>query len=72
MGVEYKDCHSVGTVVHMAIDGVYAGHILISDIIKPHAKDAIKELKKAGVTKTVMLTSLGHGSRFIKNHILCL
>jgi len=56
MGVEYKDCHSVGTVVHMAIDGVYAGHILISDIIKPHAKDAIKELKKAGVTKTVMLT----------------
>ncbi len=56
IGVEYKDCHSVGTVVHMAIDGVYAGHILISDIIKPHAKDAIKELKKAGVTKTVMLT----------------
>lgn len=56
MGVEYADCHSVGTVVHMAVDGVYAGHILISDIIKPHAKEAIKELKKAGVTKTVMLT----------------
>ncbi len=56
IGVEYADCHSVGTVVHMAIDGVYAGHILISDIIKPHAKEAIKELKKAGVTKTVMLT----------------
>lgn len=56
IGVEYTDCHSVGTVVHMAVDGVYAGHILISDIVKPHAKEAIKELKKAGVTKTVMLT----------------
>lgn len=56
MGIEYTDCHSVGTVVHMAVDGVYAGHILISDIIKPNAKKAIKELKKAGVTKTVMLT----------------
>lgn len=56
MGVEYKDCHSVGTVVHMAVNGVYAGHILISDMIKPHAKEAIGELKKAGVTKTVMLT----------------
>lgn len=56
IGVEYADCHSVGTVVHMAVDGVYAGHILISDIIKPHAKETIKELKKAGVSKTVMLT----------------
>lgn len=56
IGVEYADCHSVGTVVHMAVDGVYAGHILISDIIKPHAKEAIKELKRAGVFKTVMLT----------------
>ena len=56
IGVEYADCHSVGTVVHMAVDGVYAGHILISDIIKPHAKEAIKELKKAGISKTVMLT----------------
>lgn len=56
IGVEYADCHSVGTVVHMAVDGAYAGHILISDIVKPHAKEAIKELKKAGVTKTVMLT----------------
>ena len=56
IGVEYADCHSVGTVVHMAVDGVYAGHILISDIIKPHAKEAIKELKRAGVSKTVMLT----------------
>lgn len=56
IGVEYADCHSVGTVVHMAVDGVYTGHILISDIIKPHAKEAIKELKRAGVSKTVMLT----------------
>lgn len=56
IGVEYADCHSVGTVVHMAIDGAYAGHILISDIVKAHAKEAIKELKRAGVTKTVMLT----------------
>lgn len=56
IGVEYADCHSVGTVVHMAVDGVYAGHILISDIIKPYAKEAIKELKRAGVSKTVMLT----------------
>lgn len=56
IGVEYADCHSVGTVVHMAVDGVYAGHILISDIIKPHAKEAIKELKRAGISKTVMLT----------------
>ena len=46
----------MGTVVHLAIDGKYAGHILISDILKPHAKEAIRELKKAGVTKTVMLT----------------
>lgn len=56
LGVEYTDCHGVGTVVHMAVDGVYAGHILIADILKPHAKEAIQELKKAGVTRTVMLT----------------
>lgn len=56
LGISYQDCHQVGTVVHMAIDGEYAGHILISDILKPHAKEAIRELKKAGVTKTVMLT----------------
>lgn len=56
IGVEYADCHSVGTIVHMAVDGAYAGHILISDILKPHAKEAIVELKKAGVAKTVMLT----------------
>ncbi len=56
LGIAYQDCRHVGTVVHMAIDGKYAGHILISDIIKPHAKEAIAELKKAGISKTVMLT----------------
>ena len=56
LGIAYQDCHHVGTVVHMAIDGKYAGHILISDIIKPHAKEAIAELKKAAISKTVMLT----------------
>ena len=56
LGIAYQDCHHVGTVVHIAIDGKYAGHILISDIIKPHAKEAIAELKKAGISKTVMLT----------------
>lgn len=56
LGIAYQDCHHVGTVVHMAIDGKYAGHILISDIIKPHAKEAIAELEKAGISKTVMLT----------------
>ena len=56
LGIEYKECHHVGTVVHMAVDGTYAGHILISDILKPHAKEAIHALKKAGISKTVMLT----------------
>ncbi|MCM1496861.1 MAG: cadmium-translocating P-type ATPase [Clostridium sp.] len=56
LGIEYQDCHHVGTVVHMAIDGAYAGHILISDQLKTHAKEAICALKDAGVTKTVMLT----------------
>ena len=56
LGVEYADCHSVGTVVHMVVDGAYAGHILIADVLKPHAKKAIQELKKAGITRTVMLT----------------
>lgn len=56
LGIAYQDCHHVGTVVHMAIDGKYAGHILISDILKPHAKEAIAELKKAGISKTIMLT----------------
>lgn len=56
LGVEYKDCHKVGTIVHMAINGEYAGHILISDIVKPHAKEALENLRRAGVTRTVMLT----------------
>ena len=56
LGIEYKDCHHVGTIVHVAIDGKYAGHILISDMIKPSAKAAIEGLYKAGVKKTVMLT----------------
>lgn len=55
-GIGYKECHKVGTVIHMAIDGTYAGHIVISDIQKPHAKEAIVSLKKSGVKKTVMLT----------------
>ena len=54
--IEYHDCHSVGTIIHMAIDGQYAGHIVISDIVKPHSKEAIQKLKHAGVEKTVMLT----------------
>lgn len=56
IGVEFSDCHSVGTIVHLAVGGAYAGHIVISDILKPHAKEAIKALKTAGVAKTVMLT----------------
>lgn len=51
-----SDCHKVGTLVHVAVDGAYAGHILISDVVKPHSKEAIAELKKAGVKKLVMLT----------------
>lgn len=54
--VKYEPCHSVGTVVHMAVDGTYAGHILISDLMKPHAKESIQALKQAGIRKTVMLT----------------
>ena len=56
LGVEYCDCHSVGTIIHMAVDGQYAGHIVISDVVKPHSKQAIANLKKSGVQKTVMLT----------------
>ena len=54
--VEYKDCHHTGTIIHMAIDGAYAGHIVISDVVKPHAKEAVAALKAAGVRRTVMLT----------------
>lgn len=56
LNIQYMDCHSVGTIIHMAVDGAYAGHIVISDIVKPHAKEAIAALKSAGITKTVMLT----------------
>ena len=60
LGVEYKECHSVGTVVHVAIDGVYAGHILIADMLKPTAKAAVAAMKAAGVKKAVMLTGDAH------------
>ena len=55
-GIPYQECHSVGTVVHMAVDGEYVGHILIADLLKPHAEEAIRALKAAGIRKTVMLT----------------
>lgn len=56
LGVEYKDCHKVGTIIHIAVDGKYEGHIVISDVLKPHAEEVVSRLKKAGVKKTVMLT----------------
>ena len=56
LNIKFFDCHSVGTIIHMAINGEYAGHIVISDIVKPHSKEAIRQLKRAGVDKTVMLT----------------
>ena len=56
LGIPYHDCHSVGTIIHMAVDGQYAGHIVISDVVKPHAREALAALHKAGVEKTVMLT----------------
>lgn len=56
LGIAYHDCHKVGTIIHMAVDGAYAGHIVISDVIKPNAEKAVKRLKKSGVEKTVMLT----------------
>ena len=56
LGIDFIDCRSVGTIIHMAIDGKYAGHIVISDVVKPNSKQAIEQLHRAGVTKTVMLT----------------
>ena len=56
LGIAYMSCHSVGTIIHMAINRKYAGHIVISDIVKPHSKEAVKALKNAGIRKTVMLT----------------
>jgi Cd2+/Zn2+-exporting ATPase len=56
LGLSYQECHQVGTLVHMAVGGEYAGHILISDLLKPNAKEAIDALHKAGISRTVMLT----------------
>ena len=56
LGVQYISCHSVGTIIHMAINGEYAGHIVISDVIKPHSRQAVQALRAAGVDRTVMLT----------------
>ena len=56
LGIEPIPCHHVGTIIHMAVDGAYAGHIVISDVVKEHSKEAIQELKRAGVKQTVMLT----------------
>ena len=56
LGIRYIPCHSTGTIIHMAINGKYAGHIVISDVVKPHSKEAIQALKTAGVQETVMLT----------------
>ena len=56
LNIPYHDCHSVGTIIHMAVDGQYAGHIVISDVVKPHAREALSQLHTAGVEKTVMLT----------------
>ena len=56
LGISYIGCHSIGTIIHMAVDGKYAGHIVISDIEKPHSKEAVKALKASGVRRTVMLT----------------
>lgn len=65
-GIPFIGCHSVGTIIHIAIDGQYAGHIVISDVVKPHAKEAIERLKHAGVEKTVMLTG---DSRRVADHV---
>lgn len=66
LGIAYHECHSAATIVHMAIDGAYAGHILISDIIKPHAKEAIAALRKAGIRKNIMLTG---DSKKVADHV---
>jgi len=56
LGISYRECHSVGTILHIAVDGEYAGHIVVSDVVKPNAKKAIEQLKKLGIKKTVVLT----------------
>lgn len=66
LGVAWIDCHHAGTIIHMAVNGEYAGHIVISDVEKPHAREAVQALKKAGVEKTVMLTG---DSRKVAEHV---
>lgn len=66
LGVKWNDCHQAGTIVHMAVGGTYAGHIVISDVEKPHAKEAIRALRSAGIEKTVMLTG---DSRKVAEHV---
>ena len=66
LGVKWIDCHQPGTIIHMAVAGRYAGHIVISDIEKPHAREAVRALKRAGVEKTVMLTG---DSRKVAEHV---
>ena len=66
LNIPYQDCHQTGTIVHIAMDGIYAGHIVISDVVKPHAKEAIGELKRVGIEKTVMLTG---DSRRVGEHV---
>lgn len=66
LGIAYKECHCVGTIIHMAIDGKYAGHIIIADTIKEHAKEALVQLKKNGVTKNIMLTG---DSKAVADHV---
>lgn len=65
LNIDYKDCHHTGTIIHMAVNGSYAGHIVISDTIKPTSKTALSELKKAGIKKTIMLT--GDSEKAAKN-----
>lgn len=66
LGVKWIDCHQSGTIIHMAVDGRYAGHIVISDIEKPHAREAVRALKRSGIEKTVMLTG---DSRKVAEHV---
>lgn len=66
LGIEYISCHSVGTIIHMAVDGKYAGHIVIADVIKPTSKEAVEALKSAGIRRTVMLTG---DARKVADHV---
>lgn len=66
LGIEYISCHSAGTIIHMAVDGKYAGHIVIADVIKPTSKEAVEALKSAGIRRTVMLTG---DARKVADHV---